>query len=210
MRRRWAWSVALISVLLSTGCEAEPVTPATPRPTLTATPTATERATVTPTPSPTAVPTVTPAPRATSTAKPTSTATATSTPRPRAPSPESLATQYPQLAPILNNPEVCTVYKELAVAWEAQGQQGVLAVARDRGLLTPEGDIRATLVLDTEDSTATVAQLQSLGIEVLGTQGERVQIAIPQGLLMAGANDPGSALNQLSGLEHVVGVEPPG
>ena len=206
-RRELGLGVAALALILCASCSEPTVTSSAPRPTLTAT--ATAAVTVTPNPSPTTAPTPTFTSRPTSTLQPTSTATPTPTPRPTAPSPESLATQYPELAPMLNNPEVSAAYKELAVAYEQGGQQGVMAAARDRGLLTAEGDIRATLVLDTTDTAGTVTQLQSMGIKVVGTEGDRIQIAIPQSLLMAGANDPGSALNQLSAIEHVVGVEPP-
>jgi hypothetical protein len=63
--------------------------------------------------------------------------------------------------------------------------------------------------MDTEETDATVAQLQGMGIKVLGVEGNRIQIAIPQQLMMAGAGQPGPALNQLASLDHVVGVEPP-
>ncbi len=201
--------VGLGGILFSAGCgvEATVAPTATPAPTATITPTHT--ATPVPTPTPTSNPTTTVRP--TSTLQPTSTATATFTPRPRptAPSAEELAAQYPELAPILNNPEVSSVYKELVVAYEEGGQQAAAAKARERGLVSPEGDVRATLILDTTDIASTVTQLQSMGIEVLETDAQQVQIAVPPELMMAGANEPGPFLNRLAGLEHVTGVRPP-
>ncbi len=96
------------------------------------------------------------------------------------------------------------------MAYEEDGQQGALAVAQQQGLVSPEGNIRADLVLDTNDTASTVAQLEAMGITVVGTHDNVVQIAVPPALLMSGANQPGALLNQLSGLEHVVGVQPPG
>lgn len=203
----WGWGrgfrglfcVISIALVLGVGCEDS--TPAAARPTSTSTPTLA--------PTATSGPTSTPTRRPTSTSQPTSTPTPTPRPRPPTPSVEQLATQYPELAAVLNNPEVGAVYKELVVAYQEGGEQQALALAQQRGLVTAEGDIRATLVMDTEETDATVAQLQGMGIKVLGVEGNRIQIAIPQQLMMAGAGQPGPALNQLASLDHVVGVEPP-
>jgi hypothetical protein len=191
------------------GCTVE--TPATAAAFATATATPAPTATLTPAPSPTASPTRPP----TSTIRPTVTSTVTPEPRPTRPSLDGLAAQYPQLAPLLNHPEVAAVYKELAVAYEQGGQQAMLALAQQRGLVTPEGEFRAELVLDTPDADVTMAQLEALGIRVLGVQDDagtgqrRVQIAIPPALLISGAQHPGAILVQLVALEHVVGLTPP-
>ena len=193
--------VMLALLSLAAGC-AEETAVATARP-----PTATKTASPTPTDAPTATRTSTPP--ATSTPQSTSTPTPTPEPRPTAPSLEDMATQYPELGPVLNNPEVATEYKELAVAYEQGGQQGAMGVAQQKGLISPEGDIRADLVLDTTDTAGTVAQLESMGIKVLGTQDNVVQIAVSPAMLMSGANQPGPAFNQLASIEHVTGVQPP-
>jgi len=201
--------MALSLMTSAAGCTAE--TPTAPAASATATATPTPTATPSPTPSPTASPTRPP----TSTIRPTVTPTVTPEPRPTRPSLSDLAAQYPQLAPLLNHPEVDAVFKELAVAYEQTGQQGMLSIARQRGLLTPEGDFRAELVLDTTESDATIAQLEAMGIRVLGVQDDaetgqrRVQIAIPSGLLMSGDQRPGAILTQLVALDHVVGLMPP-
>lgn len=200
-------------VLLSlSGCgEETDAPPAAVTTTAAPTPVPPPTATSTLTPTATDEPTPTLTPRATSTVRPTATATLTPTPRPRptAPSPAALATQYPDLAPLLNNPEVDGAYKELAVAYAQGGQQGALAAAQQRGLVTPEGDIRVDLVLDAPATEETLTRLQSMGIKVLATQDNRVQIAVPQALLMTGTSQPGAALNQLSGIEHVTALLPP-
>jgi hypothetical protein len=178
-------------------------------------PTATATSTATPTPTASPTPTGTPPVRPTSTVQATLTPTVTPEPRPTSPSLADLTAKYPELAPLLNHPEVDMVYKELAVAYEERGQQGVLAMAQQRGLLTPDGNFRAELVLDTADSEATIAQLQAMGITVLGVQDDagtgqrRVQIAIPPALLMSGASNPGAFLAQLANMEHVIGLVPP-
>ncbi len=199
--------VLVVGMLLSVaGCGEETVIATvaiaiTSPPTETLTPTSTATMTLTPTSTP----------RATSTVRSTATATLTPTPRPRptAVPVEVLATQYPELAPLLGNPEVSDVYKNMAVAYAQGGQQGAIAVAQQRGLVTPEGDVRVDLTLDAPPSEETLNRLRSMGIKVLGVQDNRVQIAVPQALLMSGANQPGAALNQLSGIEHVTGLLPP-
>lgn len=193
-------------LVLCTGCEQETVVPSVPT---TSAPEAASTAVSTLTPTATLTPTPTPTRRATSTSQPTSTATPTPRPRPTNPSPAELATRHPELATILNNPEIDSLYKELAAAYQERGREGALALARERGVLTAEGELRVDLMLDTTDTGGTVDQLQSMGIRVVGTEGNRVRIAVPQSLLMAGGNEPGPALNALSGLDHVTGVAPP-
>jgi hypothetical protein len=208
--RGCALLIALSLVWLSTGCGGQE-SDALPPPTATATATATPSPTLTASPTPTGTPTLPP----TSTVQATVTPTVTPEPRPTRPSPATLAAQYPELAPLLNNPEVDAVYKDLAVAYEEYGQQGVMSAAQQRGLVTSDGNFRAELVLDTADSDATIAQLQAMGIAVLGVEDDpatgqrRVQLAIPPALLMSGANRPGPFLAQLANLEHVIGLVPP-
>ena len=67
-----------------------------------------------------------------------------------------LAKQFPRLEKILNNPELDSVYKDFLVAYERGGAEAAELLARQRGLLTPDNQIRVTLVLDTEDSAALV------------------------------------------------------
>ncbi|MEA3308175.1 MAG: hypothetical protein U9Q70_01505 [Chloroflexota bacterium] len=79
---------------------------------------------------------------------------------PPPPSLAELAEQYPHLAPILTDPELDSVYKEFLLAYNEGGEEAALELARRRGLLTTEGDIRITLVLDTEDNAPLVVQLE--------------------------------------------------
>ncbi len=199
--RSWIWSLAFVVVL--TGCTSgdAPELPQIPTVTLTLSPTQT----LTPSPTPTvlAVP-------PTSTPKSTSTATPTSTPRPTAtPSVEQLRAQYPEIAVLLDNPEVQPVYKDLLVIYQQGGQQSVVNYARQHGILTDSGEMRAALTLDTEDTAPVVARLKELGVKVISTSGNRVEIAVPFSLLRAQASRPGAILNQLTQIEHVVGLVPP-
>lgn len=199
-RSRWRRITGLLLtiLLLAGGCTEEETTiatskPSTPTPTHTAAPTSTPTATVV----------------ATSTPRPTATPTPTRPPTALTPSMKQLAAEYPEIAAILNNPEIRGAYKQLLVAYQQGGEQAALNYARQQGLVSGDGQILATLVLDTEDTAGTVAQLQTMGVTVLGTSGNRISIAISPELIMAGASQPGAFLNQLANIEHVTGVLPP-
>jgi len=192
----------LFLLLASCTSDATPMLPDIP----TVTPTSLSTATLPPSPTPTTVIVL-----ATSTPKSTSTPTPTSTPRPTAtPSVEQLRAQYPEIALLLDNPEVQPVYKDLLVIYQQGGQQSVVNYARQHGVLTDAGAMRAALTLDTEDTAPVVARLQDMGVKVLSTSGNRIEIAVPLTLLRAQASRPGAILNQLTQIEHVVGLVPPG
>lgn len=171
--------------------------------------------TASPTSSPTPPPSTktsisTPTPIPTSTPRPTSTSTPTPWPTPTpTPSLEELAAQYPELAAVLNDPEISTTYKELLLAYQEGGEQAALDLARQHGVLTPEGNIRATLTLDTEDTANVVTQLEAAGVTVTGTDGNRIDTIVPMELIRAQTDQPGAIFSQLSRLEHVTGVRPP-
>ncbi|MBN1261055.1 MAG: hypothetical protein JXB35_10280 [Anaerolineae bacterium] len=199
MRRRY-WLLLVLALLVALcGCEEEAAKPApTKTPTATATPVPESTATATPTPLP-----------PTSTTRPTSTAT----PTPPPPTPtltlEQLAALYPELAAVLNDPELSAVYKDLLVAYEQGGEPALIAAAQQRGLLTPEGDLYMRLVLDTEDPTSVVSQLEAAGVKVIRTSGNQVDIGVPLALLQAQGGQPGAFLTQLTQLQNVIGVQPP-
>lgn len=192
-----------------------------------ATPTASSRLAASPTVAPSAtatlaptltqpvVPTATqrPTTAATSTSQPTARPTRTPMPAPTrlppTPDLQALATEYPQLGAVLNNPAVSGIYKELLGAYQQGGMNAALAMATQRGLLSAQGDILATLSLSSEDTAGTVAQLQALGIKVLSTQGSQISIGVPAALIMQGAGGPGAILNQLTSMTNVIGVLPP-
>ncbi len=161
----------------------------------------------------------------TSTVGPTSTPQATMTPtktplppptRPPPPTvdPRLLATQQAMMGSLQNNPAVAGVYKQLLGAYTEGGIQGAMALATQKGLVDAGGNLLATLNLGSSDSAATVAQLQSMGIKVLSTKDNRVNIAFPMQMAM-GMDPSGSSqqaamfFNQLSSLPNVVGVLPP-
>jgi len=46
-----------------------------------------------------------------------------------------VAADYPQLAKILDNPELGSVYKDFYITYQNAGQEAALALARQRGIL---------------------------------------------------------------------------
>ncbi len=123
-----------------------------------------------------------------------------------------LAEQYPELAAILTDPELDSVYKEFLVAYQQEdGKEAALELARQRGLLTPDGDIAVTLILDTEDNAPLVAQLEAAGVTVASSHRDRVNVAVPLELIEAQlqAEQPGAIFDQFTELEHVIGVQLP-
>lgn len=148
--------------------------------------------------------------------------TPTPTPTPRPPLPqveiklppslEELAAQYPDIAPILNAPELATAYKDFLVAYQQGGVEAALTLAKTRGLLTPDEQyVRVTLVLDTEDSALLVQELESLGVRVASAYQDRVNVAVPVPLIQAQlqSEQPGAIFLQLTQLEHVIAVRLP-
>jgi subtilisin family serine protease len=123
----------------------------------------------------------------------------------------NLAQQFPRLEKILNNPELDSVYKDFLVAYESGGTEAAELLARQRGLLTADNQIRVTLVLDTPDSTALVTELQALGVIVRGTYQDLIDIGIPLELIVqtAESDDPGKVFDQITQLEHVINLQLP-
>ena len=122
-----------------------------------------------------------------------------------------LAEEYPKLAHILQDPELDSVYKEFLLAYEEGGEEEALELARKRGMLTPQGDVAITLILDTEDNASLVAQLETAGVNVVTTYRDRVNVAVPVEQITAEleSDRPGAIFAQLTELEHVIGVELP-
>jgi subtilisin family serine protease len=122
-----------------------------------------------------------------------------------------LAQQFPRLEKILSNPELDSVYKDFLVAYESGGAEAAELLARQRGLLTDDNQIRVTLVLDTQDSKALVAELQSLGVIVRGTYNDLIDVGIPLELIVKTAQsaEPGKVFDQITQLEHVINLQLP-
>ncbi|MFN3762678.1 MAG: S8 family serine peptidase, partial [Anaerolineae bacterium] len=140
-------------------------------------------------------------------------------PRPPAPPAEftpppslaELVQQYPELAPLLADPELDSAYKQFLIAYQEGGKEAAIDLARRRGLLNDRDEIRVTLFLDTDDPAPLVAQLEGAGIRVVAAYRDTVEIAIPLALIEAAAEseNPGALFDQLTGMEHVIAVRVP-
>jgi subtilisin family serine protease/predicted RNA-binding Zn-ribbon protein involved in translation (DUF1610 family) len=136
------------------------------------------------------------------------------TPQPEITPPESLnelAEQYPALAHILTDPELDSVYKEFLVAYQEGGRDAAVELARQRSMLTPDGNVAITLVLDTEDNAPLIAQLEAAGVNVASAYRDRINVAVPMALIEAQLQsaEPGALFDQLTELEHVIAVQLP-
>jgi len=122
-----------------------------------------------------------------------------------------LAEQYPDLAPILTDAELGSIYKQFLVAYEEGGTDAALELAHRRGMLTPDGDVRVNLLLDTDDHAPLVTQLEATGVTVISAYRDQVDVAIPIPLIEAQlqAGDPGAIFAQLTELQHVIAVRLP-
>lgn len=125
---------------------------------------------------------------------------------------EELAARYPKIAKLLQDPALASAYKEFMLAYQQGGLAAAESLARDRGLLSPNRQVRITLVLDSPASAPTVkAELEQLGVLIEGTYEELIDIAVPLALIeqYAQSDEPGKPFSQLSGMEHVVKLRLP-
>ncbi|MBL7198553.1 MAG: S8 family serine peptidase [Anaerolineae bacterium] len=124
---------------------------------------------------------------------------------------QDMATQVPRLAGILADPELNSAYKDFLLAYQQDGIEGAAELAHRRGLLTPEDELRATLILDTADNAEVVEQLESIGVIVESAYKSQVDIAVPLTLIeqTAASEDPGAIFARLTALEHVIRVKLP-
>jgi subtilisin family serine protease len=123
-----------------------------------------------------------------------------------------LRTDYPQLAELLNNPELESVYKDFYITYFNLGEEAALAMARQRGLLNENDDVVMTLVLDSPEAAAPlISQLEAEGVVVAGNYQELVDIVIPTSLILeqVEAGNTELIVERLSGLDHVIALRLP-
>ncbi len=119
--------------------------------------------------------------------------------------------EYPELADLLENPELGSVYKDFYLAYQTGGKNAAIALARQRGILNDDNEIEMTLVLDTEDASDLVAELESEGVIIKGHFRHLVNIAVPVSVIEEQMNDdePKLIMERLTNSEHVIRIEFP-
>jgi hypothetical protein len=122
-----------------------------------------------------------------------------------------LATEYPELAEILGDPKLDSAYKDFLIAYQSGGSKTALELARQRGLLNANGDLRLTLELDTEESGPLQRELEENGIHVTAVSGNLMDVAVPLGLLerLMAAGTADNLLVTITNLDHVVRIRLP-
>lgn len=127
------------------------------------------------------------------------------------PSLSDLATQFPQVGAALLDPELNTVYKDFLVAYQQGGEQAAIDLARKRGVLTDDDQLRATLILDTDYTETLIAQLQSIGITIEAAHQTQIDIGVPLKLIQQtiDAGQPDAVFKQLTELQHAIRVQLP-
>jgi subtilisin family serine protease len=119
---------------------------------------------------------------------------------------------YPELAELLNDPKLGSVYKDFYITYQTGGQEAALALARQRGILNDKGDVVMTLILDAaENMPPLVAELEAEGVVVESSYQDRLNIVIPTGLILEqlDAEAPELIVERLANLNHVISLQLP-
>ncbi len=128
------------------------------------------------------------------------------------PSLDELMQQYPELADILGDPALGSVYKDFLIAYERGGIEAARKLAEERGLLNDRDEIRITLVMDRPEAVpAIVEELQKVGITVEGSYQNRINVGVPLSLIQQLAEQQGveTLFEQLTQMEHIIRLELP-
>jgi subtilisin family serine protease len=122
-----------------------------------------------------------------------------------------LRADYPELADLLDDPKLGSVYKDFYLAYQNGGEPTAIALARQRGILNDNDEVVITLVLDTEDAAALITELEAEGVIVTGSYRNLLNLAIPLELMKQKAETeaPADLMARISNLEHVVRLEVP-
>ncbi len=123
-----------------------------------------------------------------------------------------IRSEHPELADLLENPELGTVYKDFYLVYQQGGPNAAMALAKQRGILNDDDEIIMTLVLDTDDSAALIAELESEGVIIKDSFRHLVSIAIPVDLIEQKINDeenPDLIIDRIANLDHVIRIDLP-
>jgi subtilisin family serine protease len=123
---------------------------------------------------------------------------------------EEIRQDYPELADLLENPELGSVYKDFYLAYQQGGHEAAIALATQRGILNND-QVQMTLVLDTEDTAPLIQELEAEGVIVQASYKNKINIAIPLALIeeQIKAEKPDLIVERISNLEHVIRLEVP-
>ncbi len=118
---------------------------------------------------------------------------------------------YPELADLLENPELGSVYKDFYLAYKEGGETTAIALARQRGIINDNDEIVMTLVLDTENATGLIAELEAEGVIIKENFRNLVSIAVPVSMIQEQikAEEPNLIIDRISNLDHVIRIELP-
>jgi pSer/pThr/pTyr-binding forkhead associated (FHA) protein len=128
------------------------------------------------------------------------------------PSLEELTDLYPELAGLLSDPTLGSVYKEFLVAYETGGVEAARELAAQRGLLNDRDEIRITLLVDDAQVVpALTEELERVGITVEGSYKERINVGVPLALIeqLAERHGTDALFEQLTQMEHIIRLELP-
>ncbi len=128
------------------------------------------------------------------------------------PSLRELGEQYPELADLLSDPTLGSVYKDFILAYENGGIEAARELGAQRGLFNDRDEVRITLVVDgAEHVPALVEELQRVGITVEGSYKERINVGVPLSLIEQLAEQQGTEalFEQLTQMGHILRLELP-
>jgi subtilisin family serine protease len=127
------------------------------------------------------------------------------------PSLEELATQYPKISRLLQDEKLDSVYKQFMIAFQEGGVDAAYDLAKKRGILNAQNQVKMTLELDTENTQEIQDSLEAHGIHVTAASKNIIDISIPADVIKASleSDTPGAVFMEISGLEHIVRIRLP-
>lgn len=104
-----------------------------------------------------------------------------------------------------------SAYFDFIVAYEGGGIEKAEELARKRGLINEQDELRLIVILDTEDASVLEPLLSEMGGRVIRQHKNNVEVGIPLQKIkeMGSSKETLFKLVELSHLEHVVGIQAP-